>query len=121
MIDTVRDTAILVTALAGAPISIAAALKLPVIGKGVRYLGRVLVAEPLAVALGPVIEKAVNDSERIKEIDRAVNTRPVGAPTLSDDVEVLTATVTDLSGRVTRIDARLASMEHKIGELVDVS
>lgn len=126
MIETVRDLAVLVAALAGAPVAVAAALRLPVIGKPAQYLAQVLVAAPLAKALKPLVTQAVEESDVLQEIDRAVNTRDPAEPTLSDDmmeVRDQVATITDRLDRGDRrfdsVDGRLGGIESQLAEVVD--
>lgn len=103
-----------------------AALRLPTIGRPVRYLARVLISDPLSAAMEPMIVRAVEESPVLREIDRAVNTRDPGSPTMSDDVarmssqvDELVETVTEIGGRLQRGDARFDVLSARIEEVAE--
>lgn len=69
-VQTLRDSAIAVAAIAGAMLTIAAAAKLPIVSRPIRALWRSLVGDPVGDWLGRVLDHhAEPDRIRLAEID----------------------------------------------------
>lgn len=114
IVSVLRDLGI----AAGALVAIVAHGKLPVISRPGKYVWRRLVAEPVeawvqtfgrslvAEALEPVYR-------RLDSIDGAVNTRPPGSPTMSQDVA-------ETRHRVTKIEAHQLADHERLRAIEDV-
>lgn len=60
-----RDWALAVGAVSGALVAIAAALRLPLIGRPLRYIAHYLIVHPLQIALRPIIHEAIDSSPAV--------------------------------------------------------
>ena len=114
IVSVLRDLGI----AAGALVAIAAAFKLPGINRPIRYIWRVLVEKPLsswAHSIGrPIVEDALEPVyRRLDSIDGAVNTRPPGSPTMSQDVA-------ETRHRVTKIEAHQLADHERLRAIEDV-
>lgn len=110
MLGTLRDLAVLIAALAGAPVAVAAALRLPFIRTPTGYLLRVLIVHPLTSALVPAVVKAIETAPVLEAIDQAVNSRAEGDPTMSVQLNTVSETVD-------RIDTRLGDGDRRFDEI----
>lgn len=118
---------------AAALVAIAAAAKLPGLRRPVRYAFRVLVGDPATAVMRawlipmirndivPIIERVVVDllapvHRRLDSIDGAVNNRPKGSPTLSQDVSEVKHRVTKIEARQMGDHEKLAAIEELVTE-----
>lgn len=65
LVTMLRDWAVAVGAVSGALVAIAAALRLPLIGRPLRYIAHYLIVHPLQIALRPIIHEAIDSSPAV--------------------------------------------------------
>lgn len=65
LVTMLRDWALAVGAVSGALVAIAAALRLPLIGRPLRYIAHYLIVHPLQIALRPIIHEAIDSSPAV--------------------------------------------------------
>lgn len=65
LVTMLRDWALAVGAVSGALVAIAAALRLPLIGRPLRYIAHHLIVHPLQIALRPIIHEAIDSSPAV--------------------------------------------------------
>ena len=104
--------------VAGVVIALVAVSKVPGISKPVRYLWRVLIADPFAtwlrVEVNPILDAKLHPViDRLDRIDGAVNHRSEGGTTMSEDVA-------ETRERVERIEGRQALDHDRLRAIEDV-
>lgn len=115
LVSTLTDLGI----AAGAIVAIVAAFRLiPGVDRPIRYLFRVLIGDPLSTwahsIVMPIVTEALEPfGRRLDSIDGAVNNRPPGSPTLSQDV-------VEIRERQAVIDDRLAADHERLRAIEDV-
>jgi hypothetical protein len=115
MLDTLRDFAVLVAALAGAIIAVASVAKIPVINRPIRWLFHTLIADPLSKAHHRSLDDWAETGLRpaIHRIEHEIQTND--GSSLRDVADRVEESTRRIEGRLDAGEERFAAIEAHIG------